>query len=499
MTSTMIPLPKTGTAFAGATPVRRPGESGTVADEQSFANRFDRALTDVRSSKDRPDSSGDAGKSKPSHDHDRVGEARLDSTRLDKNDSAHLHNTEEAPDLTSQESSDIGVGLSDPTDVRGDASNEVAGSVAVALGLKGHPETVEARAFSVLVDGPEVDAENPDITVPSVRSAQPEAAPIDSRDGASPAGLADQLADELGEASSLQDRTAQRVSDPARSDLLPETQPAVGRTDGDARPSTATTQEHLDALNLDSEMQVSLAASSNDDDPESEDLAIPSEGDAPLEVLTTDSDDVVTARSPAGERSATGHGAQPLTASIVAASAAPLASASTSSLASSTGTEPQVVGTGPIEVATNTNSAAPIELGPNVVAVGASSPSLGAASTSPPPVSQQQATMEAAILRIADTAEALSKQPPPRAISLDFGEAHGIRVRIAIDAGGISVTVADAGAGTSDTATWQRQLNESFDQEQRNRESQQPPTDDDAGYTARFSARQIRQDAGLRL
>jgi len=498
MTSTMIPLPKAGAGFAGATPVRRPGESGPAVDEQSFANRFDSALNDARSRNDQTDSTdsaGDGGKSEPSRGHDRVDEAGHESSRLDKNDSAHLHNNEDPLDVAAQEWSDIGVALSDPIDDRGAATNGLAFSVAVASELRSHPETAEAKEFAVLVGGNEADTEEPDTAGPFVSSTQPENVDIDPRDGAR-SGV---IAAELDDASLVQDQTAQRVIEPARSDLLSEAQPADGSADGDDPPSIAPTQDQLDGLNLDSEMQVSLAASTNDDDQESEDLAIPSEGDAPLKILTADSDDVVAARSPAGERFATGTGAQPLTTSAATTSVSaptPL----TSALTSSPGTAAGLVGTGPIEVATNTNSAAPIELGPNLVAAGGNSPSLSPVSMSPLPTGQLQTAMEAAISRIADTAEALSKQPPPRAISLDFGEAHGIRVRIAIDAGGISVTVADAGAGTSDTATWQRQLNESFDQEQRNRDNQQTPTDDDAvSDAARVSARQIRQDAGLRL
>jgi len=119
-------------------------------------------------------------------------------------------------------------------------------------------------------------------------------------------------------------------------------------------------------------MQVSLAASSNDDDSESEDLAAASEGDAPVDVNAADSDDVVTARSPAGERSAPGDGAQPLTTPATTASGL-AAAPSTSAPTSSPGAEARLVGTGPIEVATNTNAAAPIELGPNLVAVSGTS------------------------------------------------------------------------------------------------------------------------------
>jgi len=112
MTSTMIPLPKAGAGFAGATPVRRPGESGPAVDEQSFADRFDRALDDARSRNDRADSAdstGEAGKSEPRRDHHRVDEAGHESSRLDKNNSDHLHNNEDPPDVAGQKSSGIGV------------------------------------------------------------------------------------------------------------------------------------------------------------------------------------------------------------------------------------------------------------------------------------------------------------------------------------------------------------------------------------------------------
>ena len=62
--------------------------------------------------------------------------------------------------------------------------------------------------------------------------------------------------------------------------------------------------------------------------------------------------------------------------------------------------------------------------------------------------------------RVVESIEAMSRQHPPRSVTLDFGAMHGLRVRLAVHATGVQVTVTDAGAGANRVEMWERQLSD---------------------------------------
>ncbi len=62
--------------------------------------------------------------------------------------------------------------------------------------------------------------------------------------------------------------------------------------------------------------------------------------------------------------------------------------------------------------------------------------------------------------RVVDSIEAMSRQNPPRSVTLDFGDMHGLRVRLAVHAGGVQVTVTDVGAGANRVQMWEQQLSD---------------------------------------
>ncbi len=147
--------------------------------------------------------------------------------------------------------------------------------------------------------------------------------------------------------------------------------------------------------------------------------------------------------------------------------------------------------------ATTAEGASPLAAtGALSTASGPTAPPVGVAGSPTGP----DAMVETTLSRIAETIEAMSAQPPPRSISLDLSELHGIRVRISIDAGEISVDVSDAGAGSSGSDHWQRQLQDSLHERRRGgrRFGDDASAPTAATATASTSTTE-RTDRGLRL
>ncbi|MEZ5281180.1 MAG: hypothetical protein R2770_11990 [Acidimicrobiales bacterium] len=70
--------------------------------------------------------------------------------------------------------------------------------------------------------------------------------------------------------------------------------------------------------------------------------------------------------------------------------------------------------------------------------------------------------------RVLDAVDRAASLPPPRAVTLDLEEQHGIKIRVVSEPGGVSVTVDDAGAGTADANRWQRDLSDMLDKRRQN-------------------------------
>ena len=115
----------------------------------------------------------------------------------------------------------------------------------------------------------------------------------------------------------------------------------------------------------------------------------------------------------------------------------------------------------------------------------------------PPGVPGGDPVVETTLSRIAETIEAMTAQPPPRSISLDLTELHGIRIRISVDAGEVSVDVADTGAGSSGSDHWQRQLEDSL--EDRRRGAQRFAAETAAAPVVNEPSTRPMADRGLRL
>jgi len=78
--------------------------------------------------------------------------------------------------------------------------------------------------------------------------------------------------------------------------------------------------------------------------------------------------------------------------------------------------------------------------------------------SSPAPVVTTPAMVSAA--RVLDMLEVMSLQPPPRTLTLDLTDLHGVRVTLALDGGAVNVSVSDSGAGNESAREWARQLDQ---------------------------------------
>jgi len=56
--------------------------------------------------------------------------------------------------------------------------------------------------------------------------------------------------------------------------------------------------------------------------------------------------------------------------------------------------------------------------------------------------------------------EVMALQPPPRTLTLDLTDLHGVRVTLALEGGGVNVSVSDSGAGNENAREWARQLDQ---------------------------------------
>ncbi|MCP3935843.1 MAG: hypothetical protein GY708_10780 [Actinomycetia bacterium] len=82
-----------------------------------------------------------------------------------------------------------------------------------------------------------------------------------------------------------------------------------------------------------------------------------------------------------------------------------------------------------------------------------------------------------AIEQVLDAVDRVASMTPPRSMTIDLEELHGIRVRIVAEPGGVSVTVDDAGAGSADAQQWQRDLSDLLDQRRQNQDPDQAASD----------------------
>lgn len=152
-----------------------------------------------------------------------------------------------------------------------------------------------------------------------------------------------------------------------------------------------------------------------------------------------------------------------------------------------------------------TASAQPATSTPNPVVDPAATGQIGsmaptsAATVASPVMPGTDAVVETTLSRIAETVEAMVNQPPPRSISLDLADMHGIRVRISIESGDVSVSVTDAGAGSSGSGQWERQLHDTLDQRRRDRRTPPPLARRDDIHAATSTTNDARPAAGLRL
>ncbi len=81
---------------------------------------------------------------------------------------------------------------------------------------------------------------------------------------------------------------------------------------------------------------------------------------------------------------------------------------------------------------------------------------LPSAATSRGPTGPEAGSLQ----RVVESIEAMTRQNPPRSVTLDFGSMHGLRVRLAVHATGVQVTVTDAGAGANRVEMWEQQLSD---------------------------------------
>lgn len=75
-----------------------------------------------------------------------------------------------------------------------------------------------------------------------------------------------------------------------------------------------------------------------------------------------------------------------------------------------------------------------------------------------------QPAMRASIERVMATLDVIAKQPPPRVLTLDLTELHGVRVTLSLDEGSVNVSVTDSGAGDAHARQWQDQLDDLLDE-----------------------------------
>lgn len=117
--------------------------------------------------------------------------------------------------------------------------------------------------------------------------------------------------------------------------------------------------------------------------------------------------------------------------------------------------------TSPTQAAPTTASTSYAPGGPTAIGDAPAPPSTAQAATAA--ARAEQPAMRASIERVMATLDAIAKQPPPRALTLDLSELHGVRVTLTIDEGTVNVSVSDTGAGDAGTRQWQDQLDQLLD------------------------------------
>lgn len=120
----------------------------------------------------------------------------------------------------------------------------------------------------------------------------------------------------------------------------------------------------------------------------------------------------------------------------------------------------------------------PTASGPNLARFGVEASTSGLTRTAARVVEQ--------VLEAVDRA---SSMVPPRSVTLDLEEQHGIRIRVVTEAGGVSVSVDDAGAGLADANRWQRDLTDLLDKRKQGNNGGFEAAAESAGATATTSSR----------
>ena len=102
----------------------------------------------------------------------------------------------------------------------------------------------------------------------------------------------------------------------------------------------------------------------------------------------------------------------------------------------------------------------------------------------------------AAVNRVIDTLGVMVRQPPPRTLTLDLTDMHGVRLTISVTSSGGSLAVADTGAGDANTEQWKQQLDQLLsergfgsDHRFRNRSGEDEPPE--RGLTPRRAPRSV--------
>ena len=148
-------------------------------------------------------------------------------------------------------------------------------------------------------------------------------------------------------------------------------------------------------------------------------------------------------------------------------------------------------------ISTNRSDAAALTAAPGAAAAQSSPPPSAAVLTAT--TSSEALEMRASIDRVLSTVDLMSKQPPPRVLTLDLTDLHGVRVTVSLDEGTATVSVSDSGAGGASARQWQDQLDQLLDDRRNNRGKSESQLADAESRAARQSLARPDRSNELRI